>query len=404
MSAPILIAGAGIGGLSAAIALAREGFDVKVFERASEIREVGAGLQVGPNGIRAFEKLGVAQEIREIAFRPEAIVLMDSPSGTEICRQELTQSFLDRFGHPYQVAFRADVQGVLLEAARGYSDRIEFHLGNGVRKLEQDQERVVVQLDDGSSATGASLIGADGLWSEVRSFVVGDGRPRVSGHIAYRAVLAADQVPVDILTDNVQVWVGPRHHLVCYKLRGGELFNIVAIFHSSRYLEGWDKEADLAELRSGFADACDRVQRLLDHVQAWRMWVLCDRDPVQHWTEGRVTLLGDAAHPMLPYLAQGACMAVEDSVCLAALLAETPADIASAFFAYENARFPRTSSVQLAAREMGVANHLDGEARERRNVALAARNPRDHESNAWLFETDGPRPALSGQGFFGRVR
>ncbi len=404
MSAPILIAGAGIGGLSAAIALARQGCEVKVFERTSEIQEVGAGLQVGPNGMRAFEKLGVAQEIRRIAFRPEAIVLMDSPSGTEICRQELTQSFLERFGYPYQVAFRADLQGVLLEAARGYPDRIEFHLGNGVRKFEQNQRRVVVQLDDGVSATGTSLIGADGLWSEVRSLVVGNGRPRVSGHIAYRAVLAVDQVPADILTDNVQVWVGPQHHLVCYKLRGGDLFNIVAIFHSSRYLEGWDKEGDVTELRAGFADACDSVQRLLDHVQTWRMWVLCDRDPVERWTEGRVTLLGDAAHPMLPYLAQGACMAVEDSVSLAEHLAETPNDIPSAFLAYEKARFPRTSSVQLAAREMGIANHLDGEARERRNAALAARDPRDHESNAWLFDTDGPRPALSEQGFFGRVR
>lgn len=404
MSNPILIAGAGIGGLSAAIALAKKGFDVKVFERAPEILEVGAGLQVGPNGIRAFEKLGLAEEIRRVAFRPEAIVLMDSPSGREICRQELKQSFLDRFGHPYQVAFRADVQAVLLEAARDYPERIQFHLGNGVRSIEQDPYRVIAQLDDGSQVAGAWLIGADGIWSQVRSFVVGDGRPRVSGHIAYRAVLAADRVPADILTDNVQVWVGPQHHLVCYKLRGGELFNIVAIFHSSRYLEGWDKEADVAELRSGFADACHRVQRLLDHVRTWRMWVLCDRDPVRHWSEGRVTLLGDAAHPMLPYLAQGACMAVEDSVCLAALLAEAPDDAHSAFLAYENARYPRTSSVQLVAREMGVANHLDGEARERRNAALAARDPRDHESNAWLFETEGPRPAGSQQGFFGRVR
>jgi len=404
MSNPILIAGAGISGLSAAIALAGRGFDVKVLERAPAIREVGAGLQVGPNGIRAFEELGVAEEIRRVTFRPEAIVLMDSPSGMEICRQELTQSFLDRFGHPYQVAFRADVQGVLLEAARRYPDRIEILLGNGVRSLEQDRYRVFARLDDGSRVAGASLIGADGLWSQVRSFVVGDGRPRVSGHIAYRAVLGVDRVPADILTDDVQVWIGPRHHLVCYKLRDGELFNIVAIFHSSRYLEGWDKEADVAELRAGFADACDRVRRLLDHVQTWRMWVLCDRDPVRHWTEGRVTLVGDAAHPMLPYLAQGACMAVEDSVCLAARLAETPGDMPSAFLAYQNARYPRTASTQLVAREMGVANHLDGEARERRNAVLAARDPRDHESNAWLFETDGPRPAGSEAGFFGRFR
>jgi salicylate hydroxylase len=145
------------------------------------------------------------------------------------------------------------------------------------------------------------------------------------------------------------------------------------------------------------------VQRLLDHVQAWRMWVLCDRDPVARWSQGRVALLGDAAHPMLPYLAQGACMAAEDAVCLAQCLARTPDDVPAAFSAYEAARFPRTASVQLVAREMGVANHLDGEARERRNAALAARDPRDHESNAWLFGSDGPRPAHSGHGFFGKI-
>jgi salicylate hydroxylase len=404
MPDPILIAGAGIGGLSTALALAQQGFEVKLFERTPEIREVGAGLQVGPNGIRAFHRLGVADQIKLITFKPDAIVLLDSPSGSEICRQELTQSFLDRFGHPYQVAFRADVHGVLLHAARGYPDRIEFHLGNGVRGVEQNQDSVIVKLDDGSSAAGAALIGADGLWSQVRDYVVADGRPRVSGHIAYRAVLPVAEVPADILTDNVQIWVGPGHHLVCYKIRGGSLFNIVAIFHSSRYLEGWDQEADGAELRAGFAGACEQVQRLLDHVQTWRMWVLCDRDPVQQWSSGRVTLLGDAAHPMLPYLAQGACMAVEDAVCLANCIADASNDIPSALRAYEHARSPRTSSVQLAAREMGEANHLDGEARERRNAALAARDPRDHESNAWLFETDGPRPTRPGVGFFGRVR
>jgi 2-polyprenyl-6-methoxyphenol hydroxylase-like FAD-dependent oxidoreductase len=401
---PILVAGAGIGGLSTAVALALKGFKVCIYERAPEIREVGAGLQMGPNGFRAFEQLHVAEAMRRITFKPDAIVLMDSPSGTEICRQELGDSFLQRFGYPYQVGFRADVQSVLLQAARTYPDLIEIHLGDGVGSFVQDDDGVLVELDSGKRAPGFALIGADGLWSQTRTAIVGDAQPRVSGHIAYRAVLPVSEVPSDILTDDVQVWVGPKHHLVCYKLRGGTLFNIVAIFHSARYLEGWDSEADISELRIGFADACQRVQKLLDHVQTWRMWVLCDRDPVQGWSSGRVTLVGDAAHPMLPYLAQGACMAIEDAVCLADKLSNCHGNVAAAFNAYENARFARTASVQRAAREMGELNHADGIAREMRNKALAARDPRDHEPNAWLFETDGPRDKDASLSFFGPLR
>jgi salicylate hydroxylase len=214
----------------------------------------------------------------------------------------------------------------------------------------------------------------------VRQAILGDGPPRVSGHIAYRAVLSAPDISPDLLSDNVEVWVGPGHHLVCYKVSGGKSLNIVAIFHSSRYLKGWDTSGDAAELNAGFADACPRVRRLLGLVQTWRMWVLCDRDPMPGWSRGRVTLLGDAAHPTLPYLAQGACMALEDAVSLADQVA------------------------QQTAREMGEIYHADGPAREARNQALAARDPDDHEPNAWLFGTDGPRDMISMTSFFGQVR
>ena len=401
---PVVIAGAGIGGLSAAIALARHGFAVRVYERAAQLREFGAGIQLGPNAFRMFERLGVQDAMEEIAFQPRAIVMMDSLTGSEICRQRLNESFQRRFGYPYRVGHRADVQKVLLQAARSYRDSIELRLGESIRSFVQTDSDVTVTLESGGTSVASALIGADGLWSVVRQAILGDGPPHVSGHIAYRAVLPATEIPGDLLSDNVEVWVGPRHHLVCYKVSGGKSLNIVAIFHSSRYLEGWDTSGDAAELDAGFADACPRVRRLLSFVQTWRMWVLCDRDPMRGWSRGRVTLLGDAAHPTLPYLAQGACMAFEDAVSLADRIARPSDDLPAALSEYERVRLERTASVQRTAREMGEIYHADGQAREARNKALAARDPDDHEANAWLFGTDGPRDTPSTTSFFGRVR
>jgi len=402
MSEPIVVAGAGIGGLAAALALSRVGRRVELVERAAEIREVGAGLQVGPNGFRALDRLGIADAVDAICFRPAAIVMRDSVTGEELARQVLGATFEARFGYPYRVAYRADLQAVLLRAVQRSTD-VTISLGDGVSGIEQREDQVEVQLDSGRMIRGSALVGADGIRSRTRDHLLGDGAPRVSGHVAYRAVLPVGAVPADVLSDMVQVWVGPRHHLVCYRLRGGALFNIVAIFHSRREVEGWDTTGDAAELGRAFAGACDGVQRLLAMIAGWRMWVLCDRDPDDRWTDGRVTLLGDAAHPMLPFLAQGACMAIEDAVALADRVAA--ADIPSAFAAYAAARAPRNASVQLAAREAGIAYHADGAARTARNSAMRARAEDDYEANAWLFESDGPRPTVSTiprPGLFGR--
>jgi len=399
---PIRIVGGGIGGLSAAIALARRGRAVEVHERADEIREIGAGIQLGPNAIRALEELGLRPAMESIAFEPQAIVLLDSPSGTQICRQELGHSFLDRFGYPYRVAYRADVQRVLLNAVDAQRDRITLHLKQSLRAFTQDERGISLDFDDGTNAGGSVLIGADGLWSVVRQCIIPDGRPRSPGHVAYRAVLPVSEVPHDLLSDDVQVWVGPRHHLVCYKLRAGHLFNVVAIFQSARYAEGWDGEADRAALEEGFKDACPAIKRLLQYIVPWRAWVLCDRDPTPGWSVGRVTLLGDAAHPTLPYLAQGACMAIEDAVCLARCLDEQ-SDIAEALRDYESARFARTARVQLTSRKMGEINHATGAAREIRNRELASRDPNDHESNAWLFDPDHtPETGIDARSFWSR--
>ena len=405
MTKPILIAGAGIGGLSAALALARRGIPSHIVERAPKILEIGAGLQLGPNGFRAFERLGIAEAMNDISFNPEAICLLDSMDGRELSRQTLGPAFQARFHRPYRVGFRADVQAVLLKAVQACGEIVTISLGDGVRDIAQDGERVSLTLESGRGLEGPMLVGADGIWSQVRSHLLGSAPPRPSGHIAYRAVLPIENVPATLATDNVQVWVGPGHHLVCYKLRGGTLFNIIAVVHADRAVQGWDTVGDKDELQSSFANAFPAVRALVDLIDHGRMWTLCDRDPVPGWSVGRITLLGDAAHPMLPYLAQGACMAIEDGVALADAIADMPDDPEAALRRYEEMRFARTASVQTAARETGVVNHASGEARERRNAVLATRRPDDYEAVAWLFGGDGARADVAAGteiGIFGR--
>ena len=407
MTKPIIIAGAGIGGLSAALALARQGIDCRLIERAPEITEIGAGLQLGPNGFRAFRRLGIEREMDAISFRPDAIRLIDSTANIELSRQTLGEPFEQRFGSPYRVGYRADVQAVLLDAVRRHSDRITITLGDAVEQVAQGDERVTVMLASGETLEGLALIGADGIWSRVREHLFGAAPPRSSGHIAYRAVLPVERLPAAIATDDVQLWIGPGHHLICYKLRRGTLFNIVAIIHGARDVQGWDTKGDAEELRHGFAGASAPVQEIISYIEHGRIWALNDRDPMPGWSQGRVTLLGDAAHPMLPYLAQGACMAIEDAVSVADAIAADPGDVPAALKTYEAARFARTASVQVAARETGVINHASGAERERRNAFLAARRSDDYESVAWLFGGDGPRPEASAGadiGIFGRHR
>jgi 3-hydroxybenzoate 6-monooxygenase len=396
---PIVIAGAGIGGLSAALALALKGFSVELFERAAAIREVGAGIQLGPNAFRIFTDWGLADRMEEIAFAPHAIRFRDSESGKDIFRQELGGSFLRRFGHPYRVAYRADVQRVLLEALKGHSD-VKLQTGNGVRRFEQDDGSVLVTTDRDEKVSAAALIGADGLWSDIRQVIVGDGKPVEHGHVAYRAVIPSASLNGGLATDDVQIWVGPGHHLVCYKLRRGELFNVVAIVESRASGDGWDNAPDLEVLDASFKNACPPLRELLPLLRDSRLWVLRDRAPTQVWSRGAVTLLGDAAHPALPYLAQGACMAIEDAQCLAGHFSRG-AEFSMACHGYQRERAQRTARVQSAAREMGRLNHLSGEAARKRDAALAARDPDDHEGSAWIFEGTEAASSSAPASFFG---
>lgn len=368
MAAPlsILVAGGGIGGLAAAYVLARRGRQVTVLEQSAAFGEIGAGIQLGPNIFRMFEVLGLTEAINAVAFFPTGLGMNDVRTGEKVVRVPLGEVARAAYGYPYGVIYRADLHNVFLEAVRklpGVSLRTE----SKVEGYEQDGRGVRVKLAGGETLAGDALIGADGLWSRVRQSIVGDGKPRVSGHIAYRAVLKREDVPPHLWSDDVLLWGGEKTHLVHYPLRRGELFNLVAVFHSNKYDEGWNTFGDTAELQERFADAVPQVRELLGKIETWKMWVLCDREPVKNWTDGRVTLLGDAAHPMLQYLAQGAGQAIEDAVVLGEALRHTGNDVASAFQKYQQARYLRTGRVQLTARFYGDIYHASGVTRELRN-------------------------------------
>ena len=382
---PFLVIGGGIGGMAAAIALANKGFPVHVLEQAPEFGEVGAGIQLGPNVFRAFSALGVRQEMLDIAWIPGAMEMRDALSGESVTRIPLGDEFRQRFGEVYAVIHRADMHQVLTECARAKQGVI-LETGARMQSFAEHGDHVSVTLGDDRVLKGRALIGCDGLWSKTREYVVGDGAPLVSGHIAYRAVLKREDVPDDLWKEDVILWAGPKTHLVQYPMRRGELFNLVAVFHSDRYVEGWDAEGSVEELMLRFKGERPEVMRLLERIETWRMWVLCDREPVKTWSKGNVTLLGDAAHPMLQYLAQGANMACEDALRLAEEAAASPDDLAGAFVRYQNQRYLRTGRVQTMARIYGEFYHAAGVKAELRKLALGPRTPQQsYDGMQWLY-------------------
>jgi len=384
-SAPILISGGGIGGLITAYALARQGFPVRLFEQSPEFREVGAGIQLGPNIFRVLEKIGLKDAVLADAHRPPAQEMRDALTGKLIVRIPLEEAFFQRFGEPYAVTHRADIHGTFLKACQN-SNLVTLETSRRVDSFEDTGKGVTVTLEDGQKAEGRALIGCDGMWSKIRERIVGDGKPRVSGHIAYRAVLKREDVPKDLWRPEVVLWAGPRTHLVHYPLRRGELYNLVAVFHSDHYEEGWNAEGSKDLLWQHFKGQRPEVLRMLERIETWRMWVLCDREPVKNWTLGRVTLLGDAAHPMLQYLAQGACMATEDAVLLAEKARAQPDDLPAAFNAYTQDRYLRTARVQIMARVYGDFYHARGVTAELRDITLSGRTPQQsYDGIAWLY-------------------
>jgi 3-hydroxybenzoate 6-monooxygenase len=388
----VFIVGGGIGGLAAALALARQGIAAQIIEQAAEFKEIGAGIQLGPNVFWMFDILGLVERVSALAVFPNNLIMMDSITGQEVTRVPLGDKFRKRFKHPYALIHRADLHKVLLEACKK-SDRIRLDASQKVVKVEETSDGIVVRTESGKEYHGAALIGADGIWSSIREIVVGDGKPKPAGHITYRAVLPTSEMPEQYRWHDMVVWAGEKVHLVHYPLRTGDLFNLVAVFHSNRYEEGWDSYGDPAELHERFAKTCAPVRTLLEKIESWRMWVLCDRPPIKEWSRGRITLLGDAAHPMLQYLAQGANMAIEDAVCLANEVIEFAGDYPAAFRAYQQTRYLRTGRVQIMARVYGEFFHAGGVAKELRNIMLGARSVEDHIAGVeWLY---GERPELT---------
>jgi 3-hydroxybenzoate 6-monooxygenase len=381
---PILVAGGGIGGLAAALALARQGFPVKVLEQAASIGEIGAGIQLGPNAFSAFDALGIGERARARAVYIDQLVMMDATDETEVACMPVGEAFRERFGNPYAVSHRADLHGSLLEGVQA-AGGIELLTSTCVERVEQDEDGVTAIDASGGKHRGAALVGCDGVKSNVRQQFVGDP-VRVSGHVVYRAVADAADFPGDLKMNAPCLWAGPDCHLVHYPLRGGEQYNVVVTFHS-RTAEEWGvTEGSRDEVMSYFRGIGPRPRRLLDLPKSWRRWATADREPIGQWTYGRVTLLGDAAHPMMQYLAQGACMAMEDAVTLGEAVRASGGDFEAAFARYERSRVARTARVVLLTREMGRIYHAKGVERLVRNDLWKGRTPgRYYDALEWLY-------------------
>ncbi len=389
-SFPILIAGGGIGGLAAALGLAQKGIPAIVLEKSPRLGEIGAGIQLGPNAFHAFDQLGIGEEARRTAVYVDSLRLMDAMSAEEIARIPLGEKFRARFGNPYAVVHRGDLHGVLLSACEAH-ELITLRTSAEVEGYHQDGYAVEAQLVGGERIKGAALIGADGLWSKIRSKVVGDGAPRVSGHTTYRSVVPVDKMPEDMRWNAPTLWAGPKCHIVHYPLSGWKLFNLVVTYHNDAPAPVAGQPVGKEEVEKGFEHIADLPRQIIDLGTDWKLWVLCDREPVSNWTDGRVTLLGDAAHPMLQYFAQGACMAMEDAVCLAHEMAAAEGAIESAFAAYQAKRSLRTARVQLQSRAIGDhIYHPAGPHAALRNAVLGAKSDDDwYDAIAWLYGGSG---------------
>jgi 2-polyprenyl-6-methoxyphenol hydroxylase-like FAD-dependent oxidoreductase len=383
---PILIAGGGIGGLAAALGLAQKGRAAMVLEQAPELGEIGAGIQLAPNAFHALDSLGVGELVRRVAVYIDGLVMMDSVDGKELVTVRTDEAFRGRFGNPYAVVHRADLHGALLEGCRA-SPLVELRTSHRVTGYKDAGDGVVVETEHGKPVEAAALIGADGLLSKVREQVVGGDALRVSGHISFRAVIPTEEMPEELRWNAATLWAGPNTHVVHYPLKGWKVFNLVATYHSDRRTPGAGEPASREEVLERFGHIHARPLSILERPKEWRRWVLCDRDPVESWTAGRVTLLGDAAHPMLQYFAQGACMALEDAVCLADQVARHAGDPEAAFRAYQAERLVRTARVQIGSRLIGeYLYHPAGGTRAVRNMTLRAMSQTDlHDFFDWLY-------------------
>ncbi len=382
---PVLVAGGGIGGLAAALALVREGYRVKVIEQSAHIGEIGAGIQLSPNAFAACDALGVGAQLRAKAVYTEEMVMFDAIDARRVIGISLGEGFRERFGNPYGVIHRADIHGALYEGVLATADGIDFVTSTKIVRIDQTDDGVVLTDAAGGRHEGQAVIGCDGVRSAVRQQYVGDGI-RVSGHVVFRAVIDASEFPEALRFTAPCIWVGPNCHLVHYPLKGGDKFNLAVTFHSEQPEEWGSMDGDPAEVQRYFRSTCDAVQQILKIPKSWKRYSTADRDPIERWSFGRATLLGDAAHPMVQYLAQGACTACEDAVTLGRALRHEDGDWTRALALYEKSRVARTARVVLSAREMGRIYHAKGVERLVRNEMWKGRSQeRFYDALEWLY-------------------
>jgi salicylate hydroxylase len=399
MSLPqLLIAGGGMGGLAAALACARAGWQPRIFEQAKQFSEVGAGIQLGPNATRILGGWGLAHALSEVAAFPQQLRVRSAHDGAQLGVLRLGEAVEERYGAPYATVHRADLQAVLVEAVRAAG--FQPTLSSRVIAVQPESEGVTVAIEDTGAAggdalipvMGDALIGADGLWSSVREHVWHDEPPQPTGHVAYRGVVPQADLPAGLRSNDVNVWLGPRMHLVAYPVRGGSQLNVVVIVQGQAPgpAQDWDQEALAGKLQETMGKLCTPLRDRVCAMPSWRLWALNDRIPVRSADEmarGRVALLGDAAHPMRPYFAQGACMAIEDAAELARLLSRAAGgavDVPQALRAYALNRWQRDARVQALSRRNGRIFHATGLVRWGRDLALRMSGERLLDQ-PWLY-------------------
>ena len=391
MSRQLLIAGGGIGALAAALSSARAGWQVRLYEKAEVFSEVGAGLQIGPNATRILQGWGLGQALERLAAFPDKLLVRSAPSGRELASLSLGSRCQRRYGAPYATLHRADLHSMLLDSVR-LRPEVKLHLNSPVTGYTDTPEGVQLAWADGYSVEGDALIGADGLWSQVRLQALEDHVAQPTGHLAYRALVRQSDLPTTLRSQQVSVWLGPDMHLVSYPVSGGEWLNVV-MFTQGQVPDDhqdWDHAGLRDNVLTATAGHCAELTALVEAVPAWRLWALCDRPPVASAAQmacGRVALLGDAAHPMPPYLAQGAGMAIEDAAelgrCLAGVV-KPVADVPLALSHYALNRWQRNARVQARAVRNGQIFHATGPLRLGRDIALKLLGHRLLEM-PWLY-------------------
>jgi len=384
---PVIVVGGGLGGLSAALTLGLKGRKVHVIEQAAEIAPIGYGIQLGPNVFPVFDRLGVTDAVMQASHLPPTLRMSDALSGEELINFSPTSpQYRERFKHPYVVIHRADIHNILLDACKKI-DGIELTVSTTVTGFSQDGGGVRVACEDGRDFEGAALIGADGIKSRIREHFVPGDTPKPNGYVAHRTLLDPADVPEGTpYMEEVVLWAGPGYHIVHYPLRHNTIFNVVAVFRQPDYVGDEEVPSHEEEVRAVYSDACPSLKALVAKMDLERRWVLADRNPIRHWCDGRAAMLGDAAHPTLQTLAQGACMAIEDADCLGEALEATEFDYERAFVLYQNNRVIRAARVQLTSRTLWEFYHKEGLARDVRNVEAREMTDEDFQNCvSWVW-------------------